>query len=50
MIRQYVLAILVDKYQIVSFGAYPDSKEQINKKENTFKEKVLLLNESVNRL
>ena len=50
MIRQYVLAILVEKYQIVSYGAYPDSKEQINKKENTFKEKVLLLNESVNRL
>jgi len=50
MIRQYVLAILVEKYQIVSYGAYPDSQEQISKKENTFKEKVLLLNESVNNL
>lgn len=50
MIRQYALSILVEKYQIVTFGAYADTKEQIDKKENTFKEKVLLLNEAVKNL
>jgi hypothetical protein len=50
LIRQYVIAILVEKYQTVSGGFYSDNQEQINKKENTFKEKVLLLNEAVNNL
>jgi hypothetical protein len=50
LIRQYVIAILVEKYQTVNGGFYSDNQEQINKKENGFKEKVLLLNEAVNNL
>ena len=48
LLRVYVLSMLVEKYQVVTFGSYADTQEQIKIKEQTFKEKVLLLNEVLN--
>jgi len=48
LLRIYVIGILVEKYQVVASGSYSDSQQQIELKERTFKEKVLLLNEVLN--
>jgi hypothetical protein len=50
LIRSYVIAILVEKYKLVVGGSYEDTDEQKTKKEETFKQKVLLLNESLENI
>lgn len=50
VIQKYVISILVEKYKKVVGGAYSDTPEQANKKDQTFVEKVKSLNESLNRL
>jgi hypothetical protein len=50
IIRSYVITILVHKYKIVKGGEYYDSKEQIKKKEDTFKQKIISLNEEINNI
>jgi hypothetical protein len=50
MMRSYILTMLVQKYKLVSVGAYSDTLEQKNKKEETFQKKVLSLNEEINNL
>jgi hypothetical protein len=50
IIRAYVITILVHKYKIVQGGEYYDSKEQIKKKEDTFKQKIISLNEEINNI
>ena len=50
MIRSYVITILVQKYKIVYGGKYFDTPEQVTKKEETFKQKIISLNEEINSI
>jgi hypothetical protein len=50
LIRAYVVSMLVQKYKIVTGGEYYDSPEQKNKKEETFKQKIISLNEELNNI
>lgn len=50
LMRSYILAMLVQKYRLVSRGAYADTLEQKQKKEETFQKKVISLNEEINNL
>lgn len=50
VIRDYVLRMLVQKYVIVEGGAYADSKEQIDNKNQMFSSKTKLLDESLNSI
>jgi len=50
LIRSYVVTMLVQKYKIVSGGQYFDTPEQVKKKEDTFKEKIISLNEELNTI
>jgi hypothetical protein len=50
LIRAYVVSMLVQKYKIVTGGEYYDSLEQKNKKEETFKQKIISLNEELNNI
>jgi hypothetical protein len=50
IIRAYVITILVQKYKVVTGGSYSDSPEQIRKKEETFKQKIISLNEELNSI
>lgn len=50
IIRAYVITILVQKYKIVEGGAYFDTPEQVKKKEETFKQKIISLNEELNSI
>lgn len=50
LIRAYVITMIVEKYKIVSGGKYFDNKEQVKKKETTFKEKIISLNEELNSI
>jgi hypothetical protein len=50
LIRIYVISILVEKYKIIEGGAYSDTVEQKNKKEESFKNKILSLNESLENI
>ena len=42
--------MLVQKYNVVNGGQYFDNPEQIKKKEDTFKEKIVSLNEELNTI
>jgi hypothetical protein len=50
IIRAYVITILVQKYKIVNGGMYFDTPEQITKKNETFKQKIISLNEEINSI
>lgn len=50
LIRAYVITMLVQKYDVVVGGKYFDTPEQIKKKEDTFKEKIISLNEEINSI
>lgn len=50
LLRSYVLTMLVQKYKLVSGGAYSDTAEQKQKKEENFQKKVISLNEEINNL
>jgi hypothetical protein len=50
IIRAYVITILVQKYKIVESGAYFDTPEQVTKKNETFKQKIISLNEEINSI
>jgi len=50
MIRAYVITILVQKYKIVTGGTYFDTPEQVAKKTETFKQKIVSLNEELNSI
>ena len=50
VIRSYVLTILVQKYKVVAGGSYFDSPEQVKTKEETFKQKIISLNEEINSI
>jgi hypothetical protein len=50
IIRSYVITMLVQKYSIVTGGKYFDTPEQIKKKEDIFKEKIISLNEEINSI
>jgi hypothetical protein len=50
LMRAYTVAILVEKYKTVTGGKYFDTKEQIEKKEKTFEEKILKLDEALNSI
>jgi hypothetical protein len=50
IIRAYVITMLVQKYNVVSGGKYFDTVEQVKKKESTFKEKIISLNEEINSI
>jgi len=50
MIRAYVITILVQKYKIVEGGSYFDTPEQVAKKTETFKQKIVSLNEELNSI
>jgi hypothetical protein len=50
LLRSYVLTMLVQKYKLVSGGAYSDTAEQKQKKEDNFQRKVISLNEEINNL
>jgi hypothetical protein len=50
IIRSYVITMLVQKYSVVTGGKYFDTPEQIKKKEDTFKEKIISLNEEINSI
>jgi len=50
LIRAYVITMLVQKYNVVTGGQYFDNPEQIKKKEDTFKEKIISLNEEINTI
>ena len=50
LIRSYVLKMLVEKYSYVTGGEYEDTPEQRNTKEETFRNKITNLDESVNSL
>jgi len=48
LMRSYTIAILVEKYKVVTGGAYSDTPEQKRTKEESFKEKILKLDEALN--
>jgi hypothetical protein len=50
LMRTYTIAILVEKYKIVQGGAYSDNAEQVKKKEDSLKEKILNLDEALNSI
>jgi len=50
LMRTYTIAILVEKYKIVLGGAYEDTAEQVKKKEDLLKEKILSLDEALNSI
>jgi hypothetical protein len=50
LMRSYILTMLVQKYKLVPSGAYADTLEQKQKKEETFQKKVISLNEEINNL
>jgi len=50
IIRAYVITILVQKYKIVTGGTYFDTPEQVTKKTETFKQKIISLNEELNSI
>jgi hypothetical protein len=50
LMRIYTIAILVEKYKVVTGGAYSDTLEQIRTKDETFKEKILKLDEALNSI
>ena len=50
IMRAYILAMLVQKYKLVPRGAYADTLEQKQKKEESFQKKVVSLNEEINNL
>ena len=50
LIRAYVITMIVEKYKIVSGGKYFDTPEQVRKKETTFKDKIISLNEEINSI
>ena len=50
LIRAYVITMLIQKYNVVSGGKYFDTPEQVKKKEDTFKEKIISLNEEINSI
>lgn len=50
LIRAYVVTMLVQKYDVVYGGKYFDTPEQVKKKEDTFKEKIISLNEEINSI
>lgn len=50
VIRSYVITMLVQKYSVVSGGKYFDTPEQVRKKEETFKQKIISLNEEINSI
>jgi len=50
LLRSYVLTMLVQKYKLVSGGAYSDTAEQKQNKEETFQKKVISLNEQINNI
>jgi hypothetical protein len=50
LIRTYVISMLVEKYKLVGSGKYSDTKEQKNKKEESFQQKVNLLNDSLDSI
>ena len=50
LLRSYVLTMLVQKYKLVSGGAYSDTAEQKQNKEESFQKKVISLNEQINNL
>ena len=50
LIRAYVITMLVQKYDVVVGGKYFDTPEQIKKKEDTFKDKIISLNEEINSI
>jgi hypothetical protein len=50
IIRAYVITMLVQKYNVVAGGKYFDTPEQVKKKESTFKEKIISLNEEINSI
>jgi hypothetical protein len=47
LMRSYTIAILVEKYKTVFGGSYSDTPEQVKKKEDTFKDKILKLDEAL---
>jgi hypothetical protein len=50
LIRAYVITMLVQKYDVVVGGKYFDTPEQVKKKEDTFKDKIISLNEEINSI
>lgn len=50
LIRAYVITMLVQKYDVVIGGKYFDTPEQVKKKEDTFKDKIISLNEEINSI
>jgi hypothetical protein len=50
LIRAYVITMLVQKYNVVAGGKYFDTPEQVRKKETTFKDKIISLNEEINSI
>lgn len=50
MMRSYILTMLAQKYRLVPSEAYADTAEQKKKKEETFQQKVISLNEEINNL
>jgi hypothetical protein len=47
LMRSYTIAILVEKYKVVTGGSYSDTPEQIKTKEDFFKDKILKLDEAL---
>jgi len=50
LIRNYIIGMLVEKYNIVKGGAYADTDAQARTKQETFIQKVTKLNESLNNI
>jgi hypothetical protein len=50
LMRSYTIAILVEKYKVVTGGSYSDTPEQIKQKEEKLKEKILKLDEALNTI
>lgn len=50
LLRSYVLTMLVQKYKLITGGAYSDTTEQKQRKEESFQKKVISLNEEINNL
>jgi hypothetical protein len=48
LMRTYTIAILVEKYKVVQGGAYSDTPEQIKKKEDSLRDRILKLDEALN--
>lgn len=50
ILRKYITAMLIEKYQPVSGGEYSDSDKQIKEKRQKFEKKITSMNDAINRL